>query len=63
MMTGMMMKINVSLQDVNGSILSKESLFSMSDTETGFKDQDKYTRFYGSLVYLKQPPLYSDFHL
>lgn len=40
---------------INGDILSKESLFSMSDTETGFKDQDKYTRFYGSLVYLKQP--------
>lgn len=40
---------------INGGILSKESLFSMSDTETGFKDQDKYTRFYGSLVYLKQP--------
>ncbi len=40
---------------INGGILSKESIFSMSDTETGFKDQDKYTRFYGSLVYLKQP--------
>lgn len=27
----------------------------MSDTETGFKDNDKYARFYGSLVFLKQP--------
>lgn len=39
----------------NGNLLKKESVFSMSDTETGFKDLDKYTKFYGSLVYLKQP--------
>ena len=40
---------------INEEIISKESLYSMSNTETGFKDDDKYTRFYGSLVYLKQP--------
>ena len=41
---------------INEKIISKESLYSISDTETGFKDSDdKYTRFYGSLVYLKQP--------
>lgn len=40
---------------INEEIISKESLYSMSNTETGFKDGDKYTRFYGSLVYLKQP--------
>lgn len=40
---------------INEELISKNSLLSMSDTETGFKDGDKYTRFYGSLVYLKQP--------
>lgn len=40
---------------INEELISKNSLLSMSDTETGFKDDDKYTRFYGSLVYLKQP--------
>ena len=40
---------------INEEIISRESLFSISNTETGFKDDDKYTRFYGSLVYLKQP--------
>ena len=40
---------------INEEIISKESLYSISNTETGFKDDDKYTRFYGSLVYLKQP--------
>lgn len=47
--------INFAEALINEKILSKEALFSMSDTETGFKDEDKYTRFYGSLVYLKQP--------
>ena len=40
---------------IKGKIISKESLVSMSDTATGFKDGEAYTRFYGSLVYLKQP--------
>ena len=40
---------------IDERLITKDSLLSMSDTETGFKDDDKYTRFYGSLVYLKQP--------
>lgn len=40
---------------INGNILKKDTVYSISDTATGFKDDDKYTRFYGSLVYLKQP--------
>lgn len=40
---------------ISGKIISKESLMSISNTETGFKDDDNYTWFYGSLVYLKQP--------
>lgn len=40
---------------INGKIISKNSVLSISDTATGFKDKDSYTRFYGSLVYLKQP--------
>ena len=40
---------------IKGDIISKEAVESISDTATGFKDDDKYTRFYGSLVYLKQP--------
>ena len=47
--------INFANALINEKILTKESLYSMSDTETGFKDNDKYARFYGSLVYLKQP--------
>ena len=40
---------------INGDIIPKQSVLSMSDTATGFKDEDGWTRFYGSLVYLKQP--------
>lgn len=40
---------------INENLITHESLLSISDTETGFKDDDKYTKFYGSLVYLKQP--------
>lgn len=40
---------------INGKLLKKETIYSMSDTETGFKDDDTFTMFYGSLVYLKQP--------
>lgn len=40
---------------MNEKILSKETLYSISDTETGFIDEKSITRFYGSLVYLKQP--------
>ena len=47
--------INFAEALISEKIISKEGLFSMSDTETGFKDDDIYTRFYGSLVYLKQP--------
>ena len=47
--------INFANALINEKILTKESLYSMSDTETGFKDNDKYARFYGSLVFLKQP--------
>lgn len=39
----------------DGSLLKKETIYSMSDTETGYKDEDGFTKFYGSLVYLKQP--------
>lgn len=35
-------------------IISKESLYSMSETATGFIEEEGSTRFYGSLVYLKQ---------
>lgn len=48
-----MIKLGNSL--AKGQILSKDTVASISDTATGFKDDDKYTRFYGSLVYLKQP--------
>ena len=47
--------INLGQALINGDIISKEFVLSMSDTATGFKDDDGYTRFYGSLVYLKQP--------
>lgn len=40
---------------ITEQIISKESLMSISNTETGFKEDDNYTWFYGSLVYLKQP--------
>lgn len=39
---------------INGEILTPESVASISDTATGFQDDDSYTRFYGSLVFLKQ---------
>ena len=48
-----MLKLGQTL--INGTILPLESVLSMSDTATGFKDEDGWTRFYGSLVYLKQP--------
>lgn len=38
---------------INGDVISKDSVLSMSDTASGFKEDDTY--FYGSLVYLKQP--------
>ncbi len=47
--------INFAKALIEGKLINKESLYSISQTETGFKDEDKYTRFYGSLVYLKQP--------
>ena len=47
--------INLANALINEKILSNESVLSMSETATGFKDGDNYTRFYGSLVYLKQP--------
>lgn len=41
---------------MEGKIISKNGVLSMSETETGYqKSNDKFTRFYGSLVYLKQP--------
>lgn len=48
-----MIKLGNSL--IKGEILNKQSVLSMSDTATGFKDDDNFTRFYGSLVYIKQP--------
>lgn len=48
-----MIKLGNSL--IKGEVLNKDSVLSISDTATGFKDDDSYTRFYGSLVYLKQP--------
>ena len=48
-----MIKLGESL--IKGEVLKKESVASISDTATGFKDDNKYTYFYGSLVYLKQP--------
>lgn len=47
--------INFAKSLINEEIINKESLYSISETATGFQDEDKYTRFYGSLVYLKQP--------
>lgn len=40
---------------IEGKLLSNESLMSIADNFVGMKDNDNYTRFYGSLVYLKQP--------
>ena len=41
---------------IDEKILNKDSLYSISDSEVGFKeDEDNYSHFYGSLVYLKQP--------
>lgn len=39
----------------NYTILNQDSVLSISDTATGFLDENTFTRFYGSLVYLKQP--------
>lgn len=39
---------------IEGNILSKEMVYSMSDTATGFLYDEGYSRCYGSLVYLKQ---------
>jgi len=36
-------------------ILNQESVFSISDNVVGLEQENFYTRFYGSLVYLKQP--------
>ncbi|MBD8924299.1 class A beta-lactamase-related serine hydrolase [bacterium] len=46
--------INFARALIEEKIISKKYLYSMSETETGFKDEDLTTRFYGSLVYLKQ---------
>lgn len=40
---------------INNTILNKESVLSISDNVVGVKNDDDYSRFYGSLVYLKQP--------
>lgn len=40
---------------IKEKVITKESLLSIANTETGFKEDDNYTWFYGSLVYLKQP--------
>lgn len=40
---------------INGTILPLESVLSMSDTATGFYDNIEFSKFYGSMVYLKQP--------
>lgn len=40
---------------INNKLLSQESLFSISDNIVGTTEDDHFTRFYGSLVYLKQP--------
>ncbi len=40
---------------INEQILNKESLYSIADNIIGVQKEDKFTRFYGSLVYLKQP--------
>ena len=50
---GDMLKLGHAL--IDGTILPLESVLSMSDTATGFKDENGWARFYGSLVYLKQP--------
>lgn len=40
---------------IDEKIISKNGIYTISDSCTGIKEDDKYTRFYGSLVYLKQP--------
>jgi len=50
---GDMLKLGHAL--IDGTILPLQSVLSMSDTATGFKDENGWARFYGSLVYLKQP--------
>lgn len=47
--------INLGQALIDGTIISKDTVLTMSDTATGFKDDNGYSRFYGSLVYLKQP--------
>ena len=48
-----MLKLGYSL--IGGEILHPKTVLSISDTATGFKDEDGFTHFFGSLVYLKQP--------
>ena len=48
-----MIKLGQSL--IKGDVLRKCTVATISDTATGFKDGNDYSRFYGSLVYLKQP--------
>lgn len=50
---GDMLKLGKAL--INGQIISFDRVLSMSDTATGYEDFDGWSRFYGSLVYLKQP--------
>lgn len=40
---------------INGTIISKDSVLSISDNAAGYDDNGSFTTFYGSLVYLKQP--------
>lgn len=47
--------VNLGFALTNGTILNKESVLSIADNEVGRKIDDKFTTFYGSLVYLKQP--------
>lgn len=47
--------VNLGFALTNGTILTKESVFSIADNEVGRKIDDKFTTFYGSLTFLKQP--------
>ena len=40
---------------INHTILSEESVMSISDNEVGYNQDGNFSYFYGSLVYLKQP--------
>ena len=44
---------------MNKGLLTKESLYDISRTETGKRNEEKekYTHYYGSLTYLKQPDI------